>query len=161
MNFTPTFRKPVGAPLLGLLLGLGALSLASPAQAADQVQLKISVIHATPAAGKPDPALRPIQRSLEKTFGKRYKGFKQLDKASFTLKKGGTRSLKLPNGKAAKFTYKGPRGREHLLQFAVPMDKLDISLRASLNKMFYQAGMRYGAGRDKGILILALSLREP
>lgn len=140
---------------------LGVLLLAAPALAKEQVKLKVAVIHATKSKQKQDPALRKVQRSLEKAFGARYKGFKQLDNVAFTLATGGERSLKLPNGSTAKFTYKGASGKEHNVQFAVPKDKLNIALRAPLNKLFYQAGMRYGSGKDKGILILALYLRAP
>lgn len=142
--------------VVGLALGAPA-----SAQAAEGVKLKIAVIHATHAPAKPDPALSKIQDSLTKAFGKRYKGFKQLDRAAFSFTKDEAQTLQLPNGKGARFTYKGVTGREHLLQFAVPQDKLELSLRAPLNKMFYQAGMRYGTGADKGILILALYLRAP
>ena len=49
---------------LGLIVGFIA-----PAFAADQADLKVSVIHATKRAGPVDPALARIQSTLEKSFG--------------------------------------------------------------------------------------------
>lgn len=134
-----------------VLLGAGASAWAQPGD----VRLKIAVIHATKDGDAKDPALRKVQGALEKAFGG-YTQFKQLAKHDLELHKGAPKSVGLPNGQTAEFTYEGPVGAsEHKIKLAVPEGRVDIDVRLPVNRVFYQAGFKH----DGGILILALYLR--
>lgn len=139
---------------LGLALLSGVLLVAGGATAAQAKgpQLKVSVVHATKAQGKKDPALKRVQKKLEKTFAG-YKSFKQLAKHKFTLKKGGPATLKLPNKQTAKFHYKGKAGKNH--KVAMTIGKNTFNLRIPEKRLFFQAGLKH----NKGILVLALYLK--
>lgn len=137
------------------LLGLGLIvGLVAPAVAADQADLKVSVIHATKRAGPPDPALARIQNTLEKTFGG-YSSFRELAKHKIELPLKKTKQIKLPNDHTAGFTYEGSVKEQEKIRLSIPRSKVDVSLRVPPRKVFYQAGLPY----DGGILILALYLR--
>lgn len=145
-----TRRTVIGALSLGLLL-IGPIT----AHAAEEVVLKVSVVHATKNGDTCDPALANIQGSLTKVFGG-YTAFKQLDEHELPLSQAKGGEIRLPNGKTAAFTYKGKSGSQHQIKLTIPQSKVDVDLRAPARKMFYQAGMKH----DGGILILALYLKE-
>lgn len=138
-----------------MALWAGALLLltATGARAAEAVGLEVSVIHATRKGDGVDPKLARIRKDLEKAFGG-YTSFKQLSKSDLKLVAGRKTTLKLPNGEAAEFTYKGKEKGSHLVRLAIPRSKVEVDLRAPLEKMFYQAGIKHAGG----ILILALHL---
>lgn len=134
---------------LGLIVGFVA-----PALAADQADLKVSVIHATKRAGPVDPALARIQKTLEKSFGG-YSSFRELAKHKVELPLKKTRQIKLPNDQTAGFTYEGSVKEQEKIRLSIPRSKVDVSLRVPPRKVFFQAGLPH----DGGILILALYLR--
>lgn len=138
--------------LVACLFGL--TGLVGPAQAAEKASLKISVIYATKKPGPKDPALKKIQRSLEKAFGG-YKNFRQLAKHKLSLSLKKTRQIKLPNKQTAGFTYEGTVKKREKIKVSIPKSRVDVTLRAPKRRMFYQAGLRH----KDGILILALYLR--
>lgn len=137
-----------------VLAGTLLLGLTSSAWAADKVRLKVSVIHASKKAGKPDAKLAKIADQLRKAFGG-FESFRQLDFEELKLEEGKKAELKLPNGKTAEFVYKGQDKKQHRINLAIPKSKVDVDLRAPTGRMFYQAGMAH----EDGILILGMYLK--
>ena len=125
---------------LGLIVGFIA-----PAFAADQADLKVSVIHATKRAGPVDPALARIQSTLEKSFGG-YSSFRELAKHKVELPLKKTKQIKLPNDQTAGFTYEGSVKDQEKIRLSIPRSKVDVSLRVPPRKVFFQAGVCYGVG---------------
>lgn len=139
--------------LLGCLLGGMTV-----AHASKSVTLKVAVVHATKGkVTKKDPALKKITRSLTKAFGKiGYTSFKQVNKQKLKLVLGKSGVIKLPNANKAIVTYKGKKGKRHMVKLSIPKSKVNVALRAPARKVFYQAGIPHKGG----ILILALYLKE-
>ena len=132
-----------------LLFGMGL------AQAGNTAKVKVAVIHATKAKAPKDPALKKIEKSLKTAFGG-YKSFKQLDKQVLKLTAGKPANIKLPGAQKARLTYKGKKGKRHMMTLAIPKSKVNVDLRVPARKLFYQAGIPY----KNGILILAFYLKE-
>ena len=142
------------ALILGVLLSF-TLGASGNALAADDVNVKVAVIHAMKSKSSKDQALKKIESSLRKAFGG-FSSFKQLDKHEFKLKKKGTQKIALPNGLSAAVRYDGQKGKHHSIRLTIPKSKVDVDLRAPVKRMFYQAGMKYKGG----ILILAFYLKD-
>ncbi len=79
-----------------LLLGLAPAA----AEAADQVDVKVLVCHATPAAGGVDGACRALDAKIGSQF--RYESLRKLQSESLSLGLNALGSVKLPNGKSLK-----------------------------------------------------------
>ena len=137
-----------------MLLACGCLFL-SQAQAADPIELKVSVIHASKTGEKVDPALKKIEKSLKKAFGG-FSSFEQVAKQADKLVVGKKLDIKLPNGQNAVVTYKGKAKKHHQLRLTIPKSKVAVDLSVPSRKMFYQAGIKHKAG----ILVLAFYLKD-
>ena len=137
-----------------VLFGCGLL-LASSAQAAGQIELKVSVIHASKAGEKADPALKKIETSLRKAFGG-FSSFQQVAHQAAQLTLGKKLDIKLPNGHNAVVEYKGKAKKHHQLQLTIPASKVSVDLSVPTRKMFYQAGIKH----KDGILVLAFYLKD-
>lgn len=130
----------------------------SSAVAAQPVQITVSVIHATGAAGGVDPALKPIEADLKSAFGQ-YSTFKRVGRQQYALTQGAVAKIALPSQNSeAELIYKGPAPKPglHQVTFAVPSKQVKVDLRLPVRKVFYQAGLKH----EDGILILAIYLKE-
>lgn len=149
-----------GAFTLALALVVAPTMAAAETPAEDQVQLTISVIHATKGKAGIDPSLKPITRDLRRAFAA-YSTFKRVDRQELQLKKGAAQTLELPNGQASSFEYRGADPKKadgtplHRVKLSIPKSELNVSLRAPAGKVFYQAGL----GWKDGIIILAMMFK--
>ena len=130
---------------LTFLHGQGALGSSESAG----IRCDIQVIHATKGPAHVDPALRPIARYLESSFGNRYTRFVRLGRADLDLSKGQTGRQALPNGTHLELTYLGTESTLHRLELAV--DGLKTRVKIHDGGLFFQAGRRY----KDGMLIVA------
>jgi hypothetical protein len=141
--------------LTSLALFACGFLFAGHAQAAEQIELKVSVIHASKAVGKADPALKKIESSLRKAFGG-FSSFQQVANQADKLTVGKKLDIKLPNGQNAVVEYKGKAKKHHQLRLTIPTSKVAVDLSVPSRKMFYQAGIKH----KDGILVLAFYLKD-
>ncbi len=146
--------RRLGALVLGLMVGGGALLSAHVAGAAEPgLRLKVSVIQASKEKAPPDPALAKIQADLEEAFAG-YQGFKRLQAEERELVNDAPVQVALPNGESAEFKHTGVDKNVHKLHLTLPKSKVNVDVTAPLKKVFFQAGMKHG----NGMLILAMFL---
>lgn len=131
---------------------LGVSAFAQSAQAQD-VSLEVRSIHANKDGSGVDSSLNDIKSKLERGFGG-YTGFKLLSSTVLTLKKGGAKSVTLPNNTNMTLNFNGFAGNLANIGMQIS-DKVNSKVRLSKGSTFFQAGMRHKGG----ILITAIKLQ--
>lgn len=91
-----TWRRTMMALLATLVLGLAPLA----AEAADEIDVKVLVCHATAEAGGVDGACRALDAKIGSQF--RYESLRKLQGESLSLALNALGSVSLPNGKSLK-----------------------------------------------------------
>ena len=137
---------------MAVMTSLGVSAFAQSAHAQD-VSLEVRSIHATKSGSGMDPGLQDIKGKLERGFGG-YKSFKLLSTQVLTLKKGGAKSVRLPNNANMTLNFTGFAGNLANIGMQV-QDKVNSKVRLSKGSTFFQAGMRHKGG----ILITAIKLK--
>jgi len=120
----------------------------------DSIQCDVQIIHATKDGNSIDPALQPIARYLTRSFGSRYRSFRQikLAKLQLGLHKEGTE--KLPNNTDLKLKYTGTE--KSLLRLEMSVGGLKTNVKVHNGGLFFQAGRVYRGG----MLILAIRVQK-
>lgn len=137
---------------MACISGIGVSAFAQSAQA-QEVSLEVRSIHATKDGAGVDSRLSDIKSKLERGFGG-YKGFKLLSTQTLVLKKGGAKTLTLPNKANMTLNFSGFAGNLANIGMQIS-DKVNSKVRLSKGSTFFQAGMRH----QGGILITAIKLK--
>ena len=146
------FHIVLAAAAFVVVLGHGTPAAADDGEA---ISVGIRSIAASKSGEGVDEKLGDLESKLEKAFGE-YSTFEQLTRVSFTVDKGQTKSVTLPEGSEISITFHGPA--DDLLKVGVGIPSLDMnaSLRVSSGSTFFQAGLDY----EDGILIVAITVDE-
>ncbi len=127
-----------------------------PAQASDQYQTRVKVIHATKGAAHVDPGIRGIVSEIQPVFN--YTNFRLLKEKEMTLTRGQKGRMNLPGNRALIITPTGMNGNR--IQY-------NIRINAKGNTVF-QTGVRLknrssvtigGPKFKKGVLLLNIQGR--
>ena len=121
---------------------------------ADTIQCDVQIIHAKKEAGKVDPALEPISRYLTRSFGSRYRSFKQLNRTSMRLPVNAVGTEALPNKTTLRLVYLG--SEENLLRLEMSVGELKTNVKVHDGGLFFQAGRSY----QNGMLIVAIRVKK-
>ncbi len=128
----------------------------TPAQAGDQYQTRVRVIHATKGPAHVDPGIQGIVREIQPVFN--YTNFRVLKKKEMTLAQGQKGRMNLPGNRALIITPAGMNGNR--IQY-------NIRINAKGNPIF-QTGVRLKNGSSvtiggpkfkKGVLLLNIQGR--
>ena len=119
-----------------------------------RIRCDIQIIHATRGAEFVDPALRPLARYLEASFGSRYQSFKLLNRSPMTLSRNERSGLQLPNNTELVLTYLGNENEQ--LRLTMEVGSLRTTVKVHDGGLFFQAGRRY----QGGMLVVAIRARN-
>ncbi|RMG11510.1 MAG: hypothetical protein D6729_17855 [Deltaproteobacteria bacterium] len=138
-----------------LVAGVGALLLlaaAQPAWAGTEVSIQVTVVHASHAGKRVDPALKDLQRQLE-DFG--FTSYVLEDQRKLTLKLKAPGEVPLPGGRVLTVTpvAREPDGRLKIRVAIGPKKILDTTVIVEPGGTFIIGGPKY----EGGVLMIAVS----
>ena len=139
---------------MGALLAIGLTNSPLENTQADAIQCDVQIIHAKKESGDADPALTPISRYLKRSFGSRYRSFKQLNRTSMQLRVNAVGTESLPNNTTLRLKYLG--SEENLLRLEMSVGDLKTNVKVHNGGLFFQAGRSY----RNGMLIVAIRVKK-
>ena len=139
---------------MGALLAIGLSHSPVENTKADAIQCDVQIIHAKKEAGVDDPALEPISRYLTRSFGSRYRSFKQINRTSMLLPIHAVGTETLPNKTTLRLKYLG--SEENLLRLEMSVGDLKTNVKVHNGGLFFQAGRTY----RNGMLIVAIRVKK-
>jgi len=139
---------------MGALLAIGLTNSPVENTKADAIQCDVQIIHAKKESGVDDPALEPISRYLKRSFGSRYRSFKQITRTSMRLRINNVGTEALPNKTTLRLKYLG--SEENLLRLEMSVGDLKTNVKVHNGGLFFQAGRSY----RNGMLIVAIRVKK-
>ena len=118
-----------------------------------EAELKITVIHAKSGEPYLSPELRPLWRTIRKTFGDQFSSYRQITSKAGVVQEGKQVTVDLPDGTTFEAMYNGVTKKAGLLRVHLAFGEFRTKVRIHSGGTFFQAGRKY----DKGTLIIAVS----
>ncbi|HOI09630.1 MAG TPA: hypothetical protein PK313_04045 [Myxococcota bacterium] len=123
------------------------------ARAEPRARLEITVIQAK--AGPPflHPELKPLWKTLRKTFGDKFAHYQKVASREGVVESGRAVSVPLPDGTVFEATFSGLTDVKGLLRVHLAFGEFRTKVRIHDGGVFFQAGRKY----EGGTLIIAVS----